>query len=316
VAVRPLDASALSEELMRRVYDLMVLCHEEESAEEPFRTMAEAESFLRHVADGETRDYWIAESGCGCVGFAQLAVLHGSSTGRVDLLVRPDARHRGHGTALLDTVREQAAKRGAEVLTGRHATEAGSRFAAAARAVDKQREVHSLLRLPLAPHLTTRPVGGYAVRSWVGAAPAPLVDSFARARRAINDAPGFDETPEVWDAARVRDLEAALERRNRDIRVTVALDEQDEVVAFTGLRVSQTRSATAGTEDTAVVASHRRKGLARWVKLESFLRLQQDRPDVTLVTTSNAEENDAMLTLNRALGFSPVAVYTTCALQL
>ena len=72
----------------------------------------------------------------------------------------------------------------------------------------------------------------------------------------------------------------------------------------------------AGTDDTAVVAAHRRRGLGRWVKVESLLRLQEDRPDVTLVTTANAEENHAMLALNRALGFSPVAVYTNCALQL
>jgi GNAT superfamily N-acetyltransferase len=119
----------------------------------------------------------------------------------------------------------------------------------------------------------------------------------------------------VWDAARVRDLEAALERRDREVRVTVALDEHDEVVAFTELRVSRTLGATATTEDTAVVRGHRRKGLGRWVKLESLRRLQDDRPDVTQVTTVNAEENEAMRGLNEALGFSPVAVWTNCVLE-
>src|ERR671935_2028917 len=65
-----------------------------------------------------------------------------------------------------------------------------------------------------------------------------------------------------------------------------------------------------GQRRTAAEAS------ARWVKVESLLGLQEDRPDVTLVTTANVEENHAMLALNRALGFSPVAVYTNCALQL
>jgi GNAT superfamily N-acetyltransferase len=143
-----------------------------------------------------------------------------------------------------------------------------------------------------------------------------LLDSYADARSAINDAPGFDQDPAVWTPAFVRDLETAVARRDREIRVTVTLDERDEVVAFTELRVSRTPGAVAGTEDTAVVPEHRRRGLARWVKLESLLELQRDRPDVHLVTTSNAEENGAMLELNRSLGFAPVAVHTTSVLQV
>ena len=190
-------------------------------------------------------------------------------------------------------------------------------FANAVGAKSTYREVRSLLRLPLGDDLRPRPVDGYSVRSWVGAAPSELLDSFARARNAINDAPdGLDEEPEIWSAVLVRDLEAAVGRRDRDVRVTVALDARGEVVAFTELRVSRAPGAIAGTEDTAVVAEHRRCGLGRWVKLESLRRLQEDRPDVSLVTTSNAEENGAMRSLNRALGFAPVVVYTNCALEI
>jgi GNAT superfamily N-acetyltransferase len=309
--VRVLDTSALSDDVMRDVYEVMALCHAEVNAEAPYRTLADAEAFLRNVPAVETREYWIIESQGGCVGFAQLGVSEGS--GRIEILVRPDARHEGHGTALLETVLKQAKLRGARRLVGRYATEAGARFAAATGAVDEHREVHSVLRLPLGRHLTIRPVEGYTVRAWMGAAPVSLLDSYVRARPAVNDAPGDDE---VWSAARIRDLEATVERRNRDMRVTVALDGHEEVVGFTELRVSRTPSAVAGTEDTAVVAAHRRRGLARWIKLESLLGLQKDRPDVPLVTTANAEENDAMLALNRSLGFSPVAVYTNCALEL
>jgi SAM-dependent methyltransferase/GNAT superfamily N-acetyltransferase len=109
--VRLLNTSALSDDLMRRIYEVMTLCHAEVSAEEPYRSLADAEAFLSHVPDLETRDYWITESDGHCVGFAQLGVSEGS--GRVEILVRPDARQQGHGTALLDIVREQAKLRGA-----------------------------------------------------------------------------------------------------------------------------------------------------------------------------------------------------------
>jgi mycothiol synthase len=312
--VRALDAAAAPEDVLDRVYEVMVRCHQEVSPEAPYRTRDEALAFLRHAPGFDTREYWIAEAEGKCVGFGQLAVGAALPTARVEILVHPQNRRAGHGTALLEPVRRQATARGASVLIGNHATEAGSRFAAAAGAVDSQRDVHSVLRLPFAVAVTQ--VAGYRLRSWVGAAPAELLDSFARAREAINDAPfASDEEVAVWDADRVRDLEAALERRNREIRVTVALDEHDEVVAFTELRVSRTPGATATTEDTAVVRRHRRKGLGRSVKVESLRLLQEDRPDVTQATTVNAEENRAIRRINEGLGFRPVAVWTSCVLE-
>jgi mycothiol synthase len=309
MAVRRLDTSELPEEL----HELMAVCHAEENAEEPYRSRADTEAYLRNPPESESRHYWIAETADGCVGFAQLGVLQRTSRGGTGLLVHPDHRRQGHGSLLLDAVLEQARLLGARSLVGAHAIEAGSRFAAAVGAVASYREVRSLLRLPLDKEI--RPVDGYAVQSWVGATPPELLESYARAREAINDAPdGFDDR-EVWSPEFVRDLEATVERRGRDMRVTIALDERSEVVAFTELRVSRTEGALAGTEDTAVVAAHRRRGLARWVKVESLRRLQHDRPDVPLVTTSNAENNHAMLGLNRAIGFSQVAVQTICTLE-
>lgn len=299
---------------MGGVYEVMARCHDEASPGEPHRSRAEAEGYLRHPPGAEARDYWIDEANGHCVGFAQLGVLEGSQAGYVAILVHPDARRRGSGTALLAAVREQAQARGAAKLFGDHATEAGARFAADAGASELQRVVRSLLRLPLTA--TSEAVPGYRLQSWAGPAPDTLLDSYAAARNAINDAPGFDEDPAVWTPAFVRDLETVVARRDREMRITVALDERGEVAAFTELRVTRTPGATASTEDTAVMPEHRRRGLARWVKVESLLRLQQDRPDVRLATTSNAEENRAMLELNRALGFVPVAVRTTSLLQV
>ena len=308
--VRALDLA--STELLDRAYGVMAACHAEASPEAPMRTRVELEAFLRHPTEFETRESWIAESDGECVGFALLIAGSPSPTARVEVLVDPDCRRAGHASALLETVRRRATALGAGVLIGRHSTEAGSRFAAAVGAVDKHRDVESLLRLPRAVPLD--PVPGYELRSWVGPAPAELLDSFARAREAINDAPSAaEEELAVWDAARVRALEQSLERRDRDVRVTVALDE--EVVAFTELRLARIPGATAGTEDTAVVREHRRKGLGRWVKAESLRRLQEDRPDVTQLTTLNAEQNRPMLGLNEALGFTPVASWTTCVLE-
>jgi len=312
MTVRTLDFTTAA---LDGAYEVLRLCHAEENPGEPFRTRGEVESSLRHPPASDVREYWVAEEDAVIVGFAQLAGERDAPVVRVEVVVHPEARRRGHGTKLLEHVLEAAHGLGARELLGGHATEPGSRFAAQAGAVDSQREIRSLLRLPAEGSAASVP--GYELESWVGAAPERLLDSFARAREAINDAPvATDEDIAVWNGERVRDLEAALERRNRDIRVTVALDGEDEVVAFTELRVSRARSRVANTEDTAVVAEHRRRGLGRWVKLESLQRLHADRPDVELVTTDNAEQNESMLKLNRSLGFAPVCVHTSCVLQL
>src|SRR5919197_5035227 len=148
MAVRILEGSDLTDDLVRRVYEVMARCHAEASTEEPYRSRADTEAFLRHPPPSEARNYWVAEDAGTCVGFAQLGIAGGSSRGRVEILVQPEHRRVGHGTALLTAVREQAIRRGARILVGRHATEGGSRFAAAIGAVDDYREVHSVLQLP------------------------------------------------------------------------------------------------------------------------------------------------------------------------
>jgi hypothetical protein len=99
------------------------------------------------------------------------------------------------------------------------------------------------------------------------------------------------------------------------MRLTVAIAADGEIGAFTELRVSQ--GSTLGfTDDTGTVAAHRRKGLARAVKVESLRRLHGDHPEVEVVSTSNAEENGVMRRLNESIGFRPSVVETMAVLDL
>jgi ribosomal protein S18 acetylase RimI-like enzyme len=54
---------------------------------------------------------------------------------------------------------------------------------------------------------------------------------------------------------------------------------------------------------TAVAAHWRGKGLAKAVKAAMLSRLKASRPEVTTMVTLNANSNDAMLSINRRLGF-------------
>ena len=255
---------------MGAVHRIMAACHGESNAREPYRSLADAEAFLRHPPAVEPRWYWLAEHGGKPVGFAQLALANGSPVGRVEILVHPTARRQGVGRALLAAVVTGAGQRACTALVGSHATGAGAQFAVAGGAVDGRVDVRSLLALA-GYEPAAWLVDGYRLRGWVGAAPESLVASYARARNAINDAPiAIDGERVAWDPGFVRDLERVLDRRGREVRVTVVLDANSNVAGFTEVRVSRHSGATATTEDTAVLRGHRGKGLARWLKNESL----------------------------------------------
>jgi RimJ/RimL family protein N-acetyltransferase/N-acetylglutamate synthase-like GNAT family acetyltransferase len=82
---------------------------------------------------------------------------------------------------------------------------------------------------------------------------------------------------------------------------TAVLDADGTVVAFSFLNTAGDRGqhGFAGT-----LREHRRRGLATAAK-RCALRAAQAR-GVTRVTTSNAEENEAMRAINRQLGFEPI----------
>ncbi len=52
------------------------------------------------------------------------------------------------------------------------------------------------------------------------------------------------------------------------------------------------------------------------MKAGSLAELRLDRPDVELVSTTNAGANAGMLAVNRRLGFLPVATASACVLDL
>jgi mycothiol synthase len=316
IRIDPLDPFQIPDGNLRRLHKLLAAGHAESNAKEPYRTLADTIAFLRYPPESERRMYWLAATGGDPAAFAQLTLPPGSPVAHAVVLVAPGARRRGLGRRELDAVCVEARARGYDRVSGQHATFAGARFAAAVGATDTRRDVRAVLDLAQAD-LHFEPIAGYRLETWRGAAPDELIESYVCTRRAINDAPGTtDADREHWDAGLVRDLERTLERRGRQIQVTAALTPQNQVVAFTELRVSPAPAAVATTEDTAVLPDHRSRGLARSVKVESLRQLAGRRPDIVMVATTNGEDNTAMRRINAQVGFRPVATHTSCVLPV
>ena len=208
------------------------------------------------------------------------------------LLVAPGVRRRGIGSVLLDQVLRRACELDVQALRGSYATAAGAAFAAHFGAVAETRVVRSVLDLPGAELPEPRVPTGFRLLTWLGCVPDEPLPAYVDARAAMDDA-----------------------RRRREMRLSVAMDNDGAIGSFTELRVSR-GSVLGFTDDTGTVAARRGLGLARAVKLESLHRLRTDHPEISVVSTSNAEENSAMRRLNESLGFRATAVVTSGVLKL
>lgn len=312
--VEEVDWRSAPEALLRAMHEASLEATADRHEGEPPMPFEQALGYFRHPGAGR-RSAWVALDGGDVLGAAALAV-HGPAFTWIEIGVYPSARRRGAGSALLAALVERARREGVVSAFGHHSTEAGAAFAAHVGARDDQRDIRSRLALREAELPAPVVPDGVELRSWVGRTPPELLESHARARESMGDAPVPEGTEDPgWSAARHEQMEAAAIARERPPRVTVAL-EGGEIVAFTDLRVSAPPSPLAFTDDTATIPAARRRGLSTAVKLESLRRLRDERPDVELVTTLNAEQNTAMRAVNTKLGFVPVAVLTTSVLAL
>lgn len=280
------------------------------SPERTSPSLAEIVAFTRNLPASRTVLEWTVEG-----GFAGISWQHDDPDCYLNLTVAAAARRRGVGSRLLDHAADQARAAGRRILIGHFEDESGARFAARAGARIGNTDLTSVLTLPVAAD--RRPVPGYTLRSWQGAAPQELLAAWALARNTVNDAPhtegasGWVFTPES-----VRDQERTAMAAGLQPRVVVALTAAGEVAACTEVQVGAGPGAIARTNDTSVGAAHRRRGLARWIKAQSLAGLMADRPDVTKVETRNDAANTAILAVNRSVGFSTVARSTEAVIDL
>ncbi|MFI0239999.1 GNAT family N-acetyltransferase [Streptomyces sp. NPDC016845] len=280
-----------------------------------------------HATAGTRRLAWLArDADDNPVGTAFLRLFDREGQrhlAELTLRVHPAERRAGIGTGLLAAAVEAARTDGRRsLLAGADGDSPGELFLAARKFRRVLRLTYTRLVLADADRralATTagRPCPGYRLTEWDGTVPDGLAESFAAARRAMDDMPmdDADYGHVEWDVERVRAVAEAVADRGDLLHTVAALDERDGSVAgFTELVVPGSREGDGRHYGTGVLPGHRGKGLARWMKADQILRLRARHPELTGLVTDTADSNRPMRAVNDALGYVPT--HRSCEYQL
>jgi mycothiol synthase len=288
---------------------------------------AETIDEVRH-SDRTRADYlkharWIAYDGNRPVGVAhyqQNAYSYDPRRFELVLGVLPDARGRGIGGALYDTLTAALAPHDPNKLHTWicEADDAGLRFAAQRGYVEQMREQMSRLDVaafdptPFAGAIERVEADGIQIRS---AAELGESDAVRRQMHAVSEAvhqdvPSADpvnpvpydewakrfESPNYFPAGQIFALDTAT----------------GELVGVSGLWKQQA-SPELQQGITGVARSHRRRGIALALKLRGIQAAKAiGAPGIR---TDNATTNEGMLAINRALGFTPLPAWVELGLE-
>jgi GNAT superfamily N-acetyltransferase len=277
---------------------------------------------IRYGWDGEVPETYVGRTADGrAVGLLEIHTSEWDNTNLAWLrvIVRPDLRRQGHGSALLEFGMTRAGELGRHSIGGdgldlphivgfarahgfeRRASEINRR-----QYLDRvDRDVVGKLRDEAA-----RAASGYELVRIVGRSPDDLLEPIAAMTAAINDAPtdDLDIEDEVFTAERIAGHEnSMLGRGQRLYRLVARHRSTGELAGHTVVAVERERPEIGWQLDTSVVRTHRGHRLGLLLKSDMLHWLAEVEPQLATLDTWNAESNHHMIAVNEQLGYRMVA---------
>lgn len=333
-AVESIDPAGVDETSFAPWWDVVLRADE---AQQPGWVLEPLADQVRELRTVPPRDYGLDVAGVRDpadghpVGLAitYLPRLDNTSTLLAEFVaVDPSARRHGIGSALLGHLSELAAAERRSVIAvetvealgaGADSTP-GGRALLAAGAVPVALEVRRSLDLTRVVSEPAVVADGYELVAWTDSTPEELVSAMVDLRYRMSvDAPAEDrsQTPEIWDAERIRSTEQQTRALGRTSSTVAARHRATgELVGYTAMGVNASHPGTAFQWDTLVLEGHRGHGLGSAMKLANLRRFRELSPDSRVVHTWNAAINSHMIAINARLGFQPSAQERTFEIRL
>jgi GNAT superfamily N-acetyltransferase len=270
--------------------------------------------YLTCTMPGERRACWIVAdpNADRVLGVASMLLM--DDIGVFELMVHPDGRRGGVGSALLLAAARRAADEGIPSLGVEAVGDTpavpfyeanGFRWAYC--------EMRNVLDLSTVDWFRLGEMArgissGYRVEYYRGGPPESLYPAYARAKESVrDDGDGdLDLRPSSYEPERLRASLATLAARGLAVYIVLARHEPTDTVAgLTEVVVPRQRPGRADQYDTIVVPEHRGYGIGRAMKARMLFELRSAEPRLQDVQTWHATEKEPMLKVNAELGFLP-----------
>ena len=247
----------------------------------------------------------------------------------VNISVLPEHRRRGLGSRLLAELAGLARAEGRTRFLGstNERVAAGEAFA---RSYGAEAKLADHLN-----HLPTDQVDRGLLERWVAEAPsrAPeydllafdgrvpddILEDFVDLVLVLNTAPRDDLEIEDFTLtpAQLREEEERRDAVGTEAWTVVARHkESGELAGFHDVEWNPANPKVVWVGATGVKPEHRGHALGKWLKAVMTLRVLDERPDVADIRTGNADSNDAMLGINKAMGYRPMIALSTWELAV
>jgi GNAT superfamily N-acetyltransferase len=310
---------ATDPDVIRACYEVRTAAHAADDPAGPPLTLRRITGWL--AQPDEPTELWLAEGAAAdaITGYYHLRLpdRENLELAWVSVWVRPASRRGGIGRALLRHAASRAAAHGRCALRGQTLQGSpGAAFAAeigAAPGLVDARRVQPLAEIPAGRIAALRAqaeraAAGYSLVSWVGGTPDQYLAGCAEVVNAAADMPHDEgEEPEVWDAARIRELDETRKQRGRHVYSVAAVhDASGELTALTELEVDPDAPQWGNQLLTAVTRPHRGHRLGLLVKAAMLEWLAEAEPQLEWIQTGNAAVNGYMIAINAELGYRQI----------
>ena len=246
-----------------------------------------------------------------------------------EILVHPDHRRRGHGSAIMSEAMRRTRDAGRNTIwVGTAEDDQGARkfvegfgFSYASHDA-RRRQVLADVDQAEVQRLwgaAQRKAADYCLERLQLPTADEVLGELVEVTAAINDAPMGDLTyeDEKFDLQRLRDFETALMGRGeRAYRVIARHRQTGEVGGHTVVATHPLRPEIAGQGDTAVARQHRGHRLGLLLKIDMMRWLADAEPHLKIIQTWNNAENRFMINVNEALGYRLSRVFNMYELRL
>lgn len=240
------------------------------------------------------------------------------------LNVLPEERRKGIGATLLGHVIDLAKDRGCTRLVS-HTNDLkpdGAGFARAVGADAKQAThvnhlpIEAVDRAELERWVADGPAraADYELIGWDGACPEEHLEPFVDLVVVMNTAPrdGLEMNDFTLSTEEWREQEERVAAVGAEVWTLVARHKSDGAFAgFHDVSWHESDPNTVWVGATGVQPEHRGHALGKWLKATMTLRILAERPQATSIRTGNADSNDAMLGINKLMGYRALLAQTT-----